>query len=141
MPRPYSPYHYKTLVQPKGLRLNYLLAYIAMGLAFLSKGLIGIFPLFAMLFYLIYLKPKNYKRYLLHLVHPINLSAFMIIAFSWYIYAYTYHYRELFEQIKTESSALSLPSNLKSMIENMAYYLRVIVYYLPVTVIAAPMDT
>ncbi len=130
-------YFYKTLVQPEGLKINYFLGYITMGLAFLSKGFVGIFPLFAMLFYLIYLKPENYKKYLIYLIHPINLLAFMLIAFPWYLYAYTYHYRELFEQIKTESSAVSLLSNLESMIENMAYYFRVIVYYLPVTVVAA----
>ena len=130
-------YFCKALQEPERLNRYYLFAYISMGFAYSSKGFIGIFPCLAIGVYLFCTRPETYKKYLLWLFHPLYILVFSLLAFSWYLYAYFYHFDDLMKQFTIESSA-TFASNLHPIPGNIFSYLNVLfTYYLPFTPIAA----
>ncbi len=128
-------YFYKALATPDKLKMYYFFAFVSIGLAFSSKGFLGMLPFLAILMYLLAVRPEHFKQYIIHLFHPLYLLAFVLIAFSWYIYAYLYYPTELMNQLRTESSS-NLSSSIASIFGHTLFYLRVIfTYYFPFTAI------
>ncbi len=129
-------YFYKSIVYPEKLKKFYSIAYLSMGFAFLSKGLIGVFPVLIMFVYLICFKPKDYMKYILNLFNPLNIFVFVIVAFSWYIYIFIFYKKDLLMHLKKESSG-KLKFNIYIFVKRLFYYIGVLIrYYFPFFLIA-----
>ncbi|PIE35434.1 hypothetical protein CSA56_04180 [candidate division KSB3 bacterium] len=126
----------KALQEPERLTRYYLFAYISAGLAYSSKGFIGIFPGLAIAVYLLLTRPAHYRKYLIRLFHPGYVLLFALLAFPWYVYAYFYHFDDLMKQFAVESSA-TFASNLWAIPGNLVFYPGVsLTFYLPFAPIA-----
>jgi 4-amino-4-deoxy-L-arabinose transferase-like glycosyltransferase len=128
---------YRAMDEPEHITRYYGLAYAAMGLAFASKGFLGLVPAMAMLGYVLRIKPQQQKKYLLMLFNPAYLALFVILALSWYGYLFLNYHDELIRQLQNETAS-TVTSGFPPIRENFLFYGRVLLtYYLPFTALAA----
>lgn len=128
---------YRALHTPERLIRYYGLAYMAMGLAFASKGFWGAVPGAAMLGYVLWVKPEPYPKYLRTLFHPAYLALFFILALGWHGYVYVNYHDELLRQFHTETTN-TFASRFPPIAQNILFYGQILLtYYLPFTALAA----
>ena len=121
----------KALMNPDKCGRNCTYAYLAMGFAFASKGFLGLLPLAAVILYLIIVRPREQRVLLTKLFHPLNLALFLLLALSWYVYAYISHPTDLLTQFRQESS-LAITSHIMGCLGNLVSHAKdLLVYYVP----------
>jgi 4-amino-4-deoxy-L-arabinose transferase-like glycosyltransferase len=83
--------------------LLYLLAFGAIGFAFLAKGPAGFLVLLCYILYLSIIRPDNWKKHLLHLINPLNILLLLAICLPWYLTLWLSHESGVVKHIKNES--------------------------------------
>jgi 4-amino-4-deoxy-L-arabinose transferase-like glycosyltransferase len=128
---------YRALDAPAYITRYYGLAYAAMGLAFASKGFLGVVPALAMFGYVLWVKPQQHKKYILMLFNPLYLALIVIPALAWYGYLFINHHDELLCQLHKETAS-SITSGFPPIGKNILFYGQIMcTYYLPFTALAA----
>jgi 4-amino-4-deoxy-L-arabinose transferase-like glycosyltransferase len=88
----------------------YPAAFLAIGLAFLSKGPAGFLVLPCYILYLTIIRPDNWKRLLLKLCNPLNILILLAVCLPWYISVFSANASGVMANIKSESAQFtSLP--------------------------------
>lgn len=88
----------------------YPAAFLATGLAFLSKGPAGFLVLLCYILYLTIIRPDNWKKLLLKLCNPLNILILLAVCLPWYISVFSANASGVMANIKSESTQFtSLP--------------------------------
>jgi 4-amino-4-deoxy-L-arabinose transferase-like glycosyltransferase len=88
----------------------YPAAFLATGLAFLSKGPAGFLVVLCYIMYLTIIRPEDWKKLLLRLLNPLNFLLLLSVCLPWYLSVYSSNASGMMANIKSESNQFtSLP--------------------------------
>ncbi len=131
-----SLYFFAASTVSRRILVWYSAAYAAAGLAFMSKGIIGILPIAAHSICLGIVRPEKTAKRTLYLVHPLPVSILAAITVPWYWYAWATH-QDAFKSVAQSESGMIGVEVSEVVGKLVFYFVMIAVATFPFAIIAA----